>query len=155
MTSSESKCARAYANDLHWKMVRQSEVLSLNQETVAINLGVDRSTVSRTVSFFKYKPGAYIPQGVARGASHAANDRCRYCYYLQRSGFTHQKLCLVALQRDSFLRQIYSYSRYISLYKPEMFIFLDETGADQRNAVKCFGYSLRGILLEKESLFER
>ena len=33
-------------------MVWQSEVLSLNQERVAINLGVDRSTVSRTVSLF-------------------------------------------------------------------------------------------------------
>ena len=29
--------------------------------------------------------------------------------------------------------------------------FLDETGADQRNAVRQFGYSLRGIPLLKET----
>ena len=79
-------------------------------------------------------------------------DTATICRFLQ-SSFTHQKLCLVAFQRDAFLRQ--KYIQDISLYKPEMFIFLDETGADQRNAVRRFGYSLRGISLQKESLFVR
>lgn len=43
----------------------------------------------------------------------------------------------------------------ITVYKPEMLIFLDETGADQRNAVRRFGYSLRGMPLQKQSLLVR
>ena len=57
MTSSEPGRTRAYGNDLRWKMVWQSETLMLSHSTVARNLGVDRSTVSRTVSLFKTTGG--------------------------------------------------------------------------------------------------
>jgi hypothetical protein len=69
------------------------------------------------------------------------------------SGFTRQKLCFVALQTDTLLRE--NNTLDISVYKPEMLIFLDETGADQRNAVRRYGYSLRGMPIQKESLFVR
>ena len=49
-------------------------------------------------------------------------DAATICRSLQRSSFTHQKLCLVALQRDAFLRQ--KYIQDISSYKPEMFMKL-------------------------------
>jgi len=42
---------------------------------------------------------------------------------------TRQKLCLVAKQRDEFIRQQYSLD--VSVYKPDMLIFLDETVADR------------------------
>jgi len=52
MTSSESGRTRAYDEDLRWKMIWQSEALSLSHRIIAKNLGVDKSTVSRTVSLF-------------------------------------------------------------------------------------------------------
>ena len=36
-----------------------------------------------------------------------------------------------------------------------MVIFLDETGADQRNVLRRYGYSLRGIPLKKNTLLVR
>ena len=30
----------------------------------------------------------------------------------------------------------------VSIYNPEMLIFLDETGADQRNLIRKYGYSI-------------
>ena len=50
---------------------------------------------------------------------------------------------MVARQRDELTRAIYAAE--VALYNPEMFIFLDETGSDRRNALRKYGYSLRGI----------
>jgi transposase len=33
----------------------------------------------------------------------------------------------------------------ISMYDPEMFLWIDETGCDKRNCTRKYGYSLRGI----------
>ena len=33
----------------------------------------------------------------------------------------------------------------ITAYDPSMFIWLDETGCDKRNAVRLYGYALRGL----------
>ena len=50
---------------------------------------------------------------------------------------------MIAKQRDEFTRAIYA--EEMELYNPDMFIFLDETGCDRRNALRKYGYSLRGI----------
>ena len=63
------------------------------------------------------------------------------CRFLQKSGFTRQKLRITATQRDDFLRQ--QYISEVSIYSPEMLIFLDETGTDRRNTLQHYGYSLR------------
>ena len=55
-------------------------------------------------------------------------DTSTICRFLHKSGFTHQKLSLVAAQRDSALRQ--TYIEDVSVYNPNMFVFLDETGTD-------------------------
>ena len=75
------------------------------------------------------------------------------CRFLHSSGFSHQKLRQVAIQRDYYFRQLYLTD--ISTYNPDMLIYLDETGADYRNAVRRYGYSLRGIPLEQESFLVR
>ena len=80
-------------------------------------------------------------------------DTSTICRFLQASGCTRQKLCLVALQRDQFLRQ--QYMSDISVYDPDVFIFLDETGADQRDVVRKYGYSLRGSPIKKQALLVR
>ena len=36
--------------------------------------------------------------------------------------------------------------RLCELYSPEMLIFVDETGCDRRDAMRRFGYSLKGTV---------
>ena len=50
------------------------------------------------------------------------------CRFLQKIGFTHQRLRLAALQRDDFLRS--QFALEVAIYNREMFIFLDETCSD-------------------------
>lgn len=75
------------------------------------------------------------------------------CRFLSTCGFSYQKICLVALQRDQRLRQQY----YIDtcLYEQEMMIFLDETGTDKRDAIRHHGYGLRGARLQKQTMLVR
>ena len=64
------------------------------------------------------------------------------CQFLYKNGFSRQKMRIAASQRDADLR-----SRYVSelsVYKAEMFIFLDETGTDRRDVLRRHAYSLRG-----------
>ena len=80
-------------------------------------------------------------------------DTATNCRFLHASGFSHQKLCLVAKQRDEFIRQQFALD--ISLYKPEMLVFLDETGTDHRNCLRKHGYSIRGIPLMHQKCLVR
>jgi transposase len=64
------------------------------------------------------------------------------CKFLHKNGFTHQRLRNTALQQDAFLRQQYILD--MSVYSPDMLVFVDETGADRRNSLRKYGYSLRG-----------
>jgi transposase len=64
------------------------------------------------------------------------------CRFFQRVGLSRQKLKLVAKQQDDILRARFSCD--VAMYKPEMFIFLDETGSNKRNSLRKYGYSLRG-----------
>ena len=64
------------------------------------------------------------------------------CQLLHEQGFSRKKMRIVAKQRDDLLRAIYAAE--MALYNADMFIFLDETGSDRRNALRKYGYSLRG-----------
>ena len=75
------------------------------------------------------------------------------CRFLQRVGFSRQKLKLVAKQRDEDLRAQFAYD--VAMYKPEMLIFLDETGSDKRNCLRKYGYSLRGKPAVSQKLLVR
>ena len=33
----------------------------------------------------------------------------------------------------------------VSAFEPEMFIWIDDTGTDRRNAIRTYGYSFRGL----------
>ena len=50
--SCEPRRKSGYSNDLRWRMVWQREVLGYTYDTVAKNLSVDVSTVSRVVKLF-------------------------------------------------------------------------------------------------------
>ena len=43
----------------------------------------------------------------------------------------------------------------MSVYNPEMLIFLDETGADRRDILRKYGYSMRGKPAERHTLLVR
>ena len=75
------------------------------------------------------------------------------CRFLQESGFTRQRLYTTALQRDEFLKQ--QYISDVSVYSPEMLVFIDETGMDRRNGLRKYGYSLRGKPLRNHTLLVR
>ena len=47
-----------------------------------------------------------------------------------------------ALQRDEFIRQ--RFINDVSVYNPDMLVFLDETGADRHNIIRKYGYTVRG-----------
>ena len=47
-----------------------------------------------------------------------------------------------ALQRSDLIRA--EYQAEIAIYDPSMLVFVDESGTDQRNATRHFGYALRG-----------
>ena len=63
--------------------------------------------------------------------------------FLHKSNFTHQRMRVVAKQQDRELREQYSIA--VSVYKPHMLVFsVDETGSDCRDAIRKYGYGLRG-----------
>ena len=75
------------------------------------------------------------------------------CRFLHGNGFTRKKLQKVALQQDKFLRE--QYISDVSVYLRHMLVFVDETGADRRNTLRRYGYSLRGKTPRSHELFVR
>ena len=75
------------------------------------------------------------------------------CKVMKKAGFTRQKLALYALQRDDHLRL--QFRGDVSLYRRESLIFVDETGTDSKDAVRSYGYSLRGKPLKAQKLLVR
>ena len=72
-------------------------------------------------------------------------EECTICASF---GFTRQKLVLRALQQDELRRQ--QYASDVSLLSREMFIFIDETGAEIKNLIRRYGYSLRGKPIQSQ-----
>lgn len=65
------------------------------------------------------------------------------CNFLQKQGFTRQKMTRVAIQRSDELRA--KFRDNVSIFSaPQMFVFVDETGSDRRDCLRKVGYSLRG-----------
>ena len=187
MTSCEPYRTDAYSQDMRWRMIWQCEGLGLPVMEVARNLGVDKSTVCRTVNLFLTtgsvakklypkdrayrmlttpaqllilnlvvdKPGIRLHE-LQEELQHVLElevDISTVCRFLHASGFTRQKLRLVALQRDHALRQMFQND--VAVYSSDMLIFLDETGADLRDTVRKYGYSIRGLPIKKQSLLVR
>ena len=75
------------------------------------------------------------------------------CTFLKTNNFTRQKLCLVAKQHDDELR--HQFFSDVSLYTPEMCIFVDETGSDHRDCLRRYGYGIRGKPPKSCQLLER
>ena len=91
------------------------------------------------------KPGLYL-----REVQEELNDvtgtwiSCStICRTAKKLGLSRQKMRCIAIQRSDVLR-----ARYISEideFKPEMYVFIDETGSDRRNSIRKFGYGICGL----------
>ena len=92
------------------------------------------------------KPGIYLEEiaGKLQEETGTEVSKTTICRFLHKSSFTRQKMVIAAQQRCDFLRS--KYLLEISVYSghPEFFIFIDETGADRRDSMRKFAYSLRG-----------
>ena len=69
-----------------------------------------------------------------------------FCRLLLSYGITRKKIRQVALQRSYSLRG--AFRAQCSLFDPETFVFVDETGADHRSHIRRYGYALRGVTPE-------
>ena len=91
------------------------------------------------------KPGIYL-----REVQEELNDitgtwiSCStICRTAKKLGLSRQALRRIAIQLSDIHR-----ARHLSEmdeFKPEMYIFIDETGSDQRNSIRKFGYGIRGL----------
>ena len=73
--------------------------------------------------------------------------------FLKTSGFTRKKLQHTAIQRSEDARARYFHE--MGIYKADMLVFVDESGTDRRDAMRRFGYSLRGGPCIAKSLLVR
>ena len=67
------------------------------------------------------------------------------CKTLQFMGCTRQAMRRVALQQSDILRA--QFMATISMYDPQMLVWLDESGCDRRNTIRKYAYSIRGMPL--------
>ena len=64
MSCEKDRCS-AYSEDLRWRIVWQREALGLETRKIAENVGVDPSTVRRTLSLFKATGDVQIKETVS------------------------------------------------------------------------------------------
>ena len=185
MASAEPHRVSAYSSDLRWRMVYQRHILGLTCRESARNLNVDASTVSRVVARFDStgsvdtKPRKGAPKTLTRYDEFLIIDavlekpssflyeihrhlrlftgtdvsESTICRVLKKNNFSRKKLRHVATQRNESLRA--QFQSDVSIYDPEMLLFIDETGTNRRSALRRFGYSLVGWRACSNSLLVR
>ena len=156
-------------------MVHQVEIQGKSYREVGENLGVDSSTVCRTVALFNAtsnvnkrkhppNPGTTVlteidkiiiletvldkPEVLLRELQQTLILETGTCVdvstiwrFLQVSNFTRQNM---VMQRSDLLQAEYLLDMQVFHGHPKMLVFVDETGADRRNCLRRFEYSLRG-----------
>ena len=101
------------------------------------------------------RPGIYINELQHHILQHHGEQisSSTICRFLHSAGFTRQRLRIAASQRDDVARA--NFAAEVSMYKPEMLIFLDKTGSDRRNCIRREGYSIRGRPLVSRKFLSR
>ena len=64
------------------------------------------------------------------------------CAFFEGVKLHYQKIQIVAAQKNKDLCEQFAID--MSMYKPHMLVFVDETGSDCRNTMRRYGYGLRG-----------
>ena len=65
------------------------------------------------------------------------------CRTIHQNHFTRKKVQVIALQRSDDAR--IRFMAQVAAYRPDMFIWVDETGSDRRKSIRLFGYAIRGM----------
>ena len=65
------------------------------------------------------------------------------CRTLRRMGCSRRVIRYIALQRSDELRA--QFMAEMSIYDPDMFIWIDESGCDRRNSTRKYAYTIRGM----------
>ena len=73
------------------------------------------------------------------------------CRTAKRLGLTRQKMRNISLRRSEIERG--AYMADISVFHPEMLVFVDETGSERKNSIRRYGYGLRGMTPVQHQLF--
>ena len=75
------------------------------------------------------------------------------CHLLRVCEITRKNIRQVALQRCAALRG--AYTTQCLMFRPDMFVFVDETGSDRRNCMRKYGYALWGMTPTTHRLLHR
>ena len=90
------------------------------------------------------EPGIYLREVQARlqeiGSQISLPTLCRTA---KRLGLTRQVMRRVMVQRTDVQRARFLCD--IQQFKPEHFVFVDETGSNRRNSLRKYGYGIRGL----------
>ena len=176
---------RAYHEDLRWRIVWQRLADDRTIKETAKSLHVSESTVWRIVDRFERtgsvasnqttprahrlhehdelvlielvceNPSIYLRE-VQRGMADTTGtvvSAATLCRTLKRLGFTRKKMKYVALQRCDIFRA--EYQAEVSTYDSSMFVFVDESGCDRKDAMRKYGYSLRGFPAKSTKLLSK
>lgn len=173
-TSAEPMRRTAYSNDLRWRVVWQRLALDLKYQRIAENLSISVGTVHNVWQLFqdtgevdpRKRPKSehkldnyhslYIIGLIAAYPALKLSEITKYveeisgsvvststiCRLLANHGFTRKKIQHIALQRRVDFRG--SFIANVSLFKKEMFVFVDETGSNLKSMLRQYGYALCG-----------
>ncbi|UZO16774.1 uncharacterized protein OCT59_008150 [Rhizophagus irregularis] len=67
---------------------------------------------------------------------------------------TGKLLQKAAKERSELLRSVFMY-KIGSEFRPEQFVFIDETSKDERSLSRAYGYGLKNMRVEKHVVFVR
>ena len=98
------------------------------------------------------RPGMYLQQKVNETTGNTVHEST-ICHFLRRNNFSRKRFSLVAAQQSTEKRA--QFLSDVSIHKPEMLIFVDETGTDRRNSIRRYGYCLVGKPARSHSLLVR
>ena len=136
------------------------ETGNVNPREYPSNVGTARLTEMDKLIILELvieKPGIYLREIQQELESWTGTivDVSTVCRFLHTSGFSRQKLMITAKQRSDVLRAEYMIDMQVYKGHPEFFVFIDETGADRRDSMRRFGYSLRGKPARAQKLLWR
>ena len=77
-------------------------------------------------------------------------DVSTICRAVNKIGLSRQKITHIALQRSELLRA--QFIAEMSAFDPAMILWIDETGCDRRNALRQYGYGIRGLAPQDHQL---
>ena len=155
-----------YSVDLRWRVVCLHLVHHMTFKNISKLLFISEKTVRRYLRRF-WQTGEMQPQAHRNGLgdyeklillrivlTHPGIFLLRTILRALKSmGCTRQVICQIPIQRSEMMRA--KFMAEISVYDPSMLVWLDESGCDRRNAIRKYGYSVRGMRPVEYRIFAR